>query len=462
MPTTVLIDLLSNTYGATAWSRAHIEAEIELIPSPVRLLRAMISGAYKIDVGDSDEFKALITLLSQTQPRYHIPQGTYIAYNTYRKDRANLKGELHKGGKMYAEPYYEYAENEAYVAVEWDVELTDEQRELLAQCLENIAYLGRSEHVARWHLLNDAGDIEFNAVPMVGGEHLVLMSAVERVSELWVVPGERNSQMLTHPFVEVQYGVSWPEQSMGRSGLPPVNHLEFVADISYDLDPRRTIYWCDVLHKALCKAFPESETFRFGTRIVLEGRVFKLDAAGFSEDEVDAASGIKRLWRYDLNGIEIWLDRVSLVERQTVWQLQSETPYFMLLAPATKARKSGTYATKKIADGAFEKMGVEHQAIRELLLKAGWTKEQVGDLNWCDMGDGILAAMQAGGVVATCRAAEWPERCDWRTVRKSGTQGEVLCPARGMAYYLEMTYANGFEGVASLGYGANFGLGVLR
>jgi hypothetical protein len=462
MPTTILIDLLSNTYGATAWNRAHIEAEIELIPSPVRLLRAIISGAYKIDVGDSDVVKEIITALSHSQPRYHIPQGTYIAYNTYRKDRANLKGELHKGGKMYAEPYYEYADNEAYMAIQWHVALSDQQRDLLAQCLENIAYLGRSEHVARWHLLGDDRDIAFNVEPTVGGEHLVLMPAAERVEDLWVVPGERNSKMLMHPFAEVQYCVTWPERSMGRSGLPPVNHLEFVADISYDLDPRRTIDWCDVLHKALCKAFPESETFRFGTRIMLQGRVFKLDAVAFSDDEVDAAAAIKRLWRYDLNGIEVWLDRAALVERPTIYQLQSETPYFMLLAPATKARKSGTYATKKIADGAFEKMGVEHQAIRELLLKAGWTKEQVGGLEWRDMGDGLLAAMQAGGAVATCRAAEWPEHCDWHTVRKSGTQGEILRPARGMAYYLDMTYVNGFEGVASLGYGANFGLGMLR
>ncbi|MEB3295184.1 MAG: type I-U CRISPR-associated protein Csb2 [Synechococcales bacterium] len=462
MTTTILIDLLCNTYGATAWNRAHIEADIELIPSPVRLLRAIISGAYKIDIGDSDVVQELITALSQSQPRYHIPQGTYIPYNSYRKDRANLVGELHKGGKLYAEPYYEYAEKEAYVAIQWDVALSDSQREVLAQCLENIAYLGRSEHGARWHLLEDDRDLTFNAEPRVGGEHLVLVPTVESVSELWVVPGERNSKLLTHPFVEVQYQVTWPERSRLRSGLPPVNHLEFVADISYDLDPRRTIDWCDALHKALCKACPESETFRFGTRIVLEGRRFQLDAAAFSDGEVEAAAGIRGLWRYDLKGIDVWLDRVALVERSIGDRWVSETPYFMVLAPATKARKSGTYATKRIAKGAFEKMGVEHQAIRELLLKADWTKDAVGELDWCDMGGGLLAAMRFGDAVATCRAVEWLERCDWHTVRRSGTQGEVLRPARGVAYYLEMTYVSGFAGVVSLGYGANFGLGVMR
>jgi hypothetical protein len=248
----------------------------------------------------------------------------------------------------------------------------------------------------------------------------------------------------------------------GPIGLPPVNHLEFIADISYDLDPRRTLDWCDVIHKALCKAFPESETFRFGTRIVLEGRVFKLDAMAFSDDEVDAAARIKRLWRYDLDGIAVWLDRVALVERSIVNHFVSETPYFMLLVPATKARKSGTYATKKIADGAFEKMGVEHQAMRELLLKAGWEKPEIAGLDWCDRGDGVLAAMRLGDVVATCRGREWSERCDWHTLRRSGTKGEIFRPARGMAYSLEMTYAVGFEGVVSLGYGANFGLGVMR
>jgi hypothetical protein len=462
MPTTILIDLLSNTYGATPWNRAHIEAEIELIPSPVRLLRAIIYGAYKVDLGDSSLLKEIITKLSSSQPRYHIPEGTYIAHNTYRKDHANLMGELHKGGKMYSEPYYEYANNEAYIAIQWDVELADRDRGILALCLDNIAYLGRSEHIARWHLLGGDGDIDFNAEPTVGGKYSVLMPTADLASELWVVPGERNSKMLTNPFSEVQYSVVFPEPKVVRSVLPPVNQLVIRADISYDLDPRCTLDWCDVLHKALCKAFPESETFRFGTRIRLEGRIFTLDAVAFTDDEVAAVQAVRRLWRYDLDGVEVWLDRVSLVERQRVYVLQSETPYFMMLSPATKARKSGTYATKKIAEGAFEKMGVEHQAIRELLLKSGWEKEQIGGLDWCALGDGVLGAMDCGVMVASCRGREWPERGDWHTARRSGTQGEVLRPARGMAYYLEMSCVAGVDGVVSLGYGANFGLGVLR
>jgi hypothetical protein len=462
MPTTILIDLLSHTYGATPWNRAHIEAEIELIPSPVRLLRAIIHGAYRIDLGDSPELKAMITQLASHLPRYHIPQGTYIAHNAHRKDRANLVGELHKGGKLYSEPYYEYADNQAYIAIQWDVELAEGDRDLLASCLENIAYLGRSEHIARWHLLADSGDIEFNAEPTVGGNHSVLIPTAELVSELWVVPGERNSRMLTHPFSEVSYAVTFPALNVVRSPLPPVNQLVIRADISYDLDPRHTLDWCDILHKTLCKADPDSGTFRFGTRIRLEGRVFTLDAVAFTDNEVAAAQSVRRLWRYDLDGIEVWLDQVSLVERQRVYALKSETPYFMLLAPATKARKSGTYATKKIADGTFQKMGVEHQAIRELLLKSGWEKAQLGELDWCALGDGVLAAVQAGRMVASCRGQEWPERGDWHTTRKSGTQGEVLRPARGMAYALEMHCAEGVRGNVSLGYGANFGLGLLR
>ncbi len=462
MPTTILIDLLSHTYGATPWNRAHIESEIELIPSPVRLLRAIISGAYRIEIGDSAVLKAMITELSGSQPIYHIPQGTYIAHNTYRKDKASFKGELHKSGKMYSEPYYEYGPDDAFIVVQWDLELGIEQRETLKRCLENIAYLGRSEHIAQWHLLGDGVEVEFNAKPMAGGDCLVLMPTADLAAELWVVPGERNSQMLTNPFSEVQYSVRFSEVGRGRLLLPPVNQMMICADISYDLDPRRTIDWCDVLHKTLCKALPNSEVFRGSTRITMDGRGFCLDGRGFSDDEVAAVAGIRRLWRYDFGGIDVWLERASLVERRRVFELESETPYFMMLAPAVKARKSGTYATKRIAEGAFEKMGVEHQALRELLLKDGWSKAEIGELDWCDRGAGVLAAVRSGVEVGTVEAGEWVECADWHTMRRSGTRGEVFRPARGVAYGLRMTYAVGFEGVVSLGYGANFGLGEMR
>ena len=468
MSTTILINLLACTYGATAWSRAHIEAEIELVPSPVRLLRAIISGAYKVDemTGDSDLLREVITELSRTMPRYHVPNGTYIAHNTYRKDKAGLRGELHKSGKLYAEPYVEYGPDEAFFVVRWDVELDDRQRMLLSDCLANIGYLGRSEHVAQWCLLgrDEEIEVEFNGVPRVGGGCLVLMAGPEVVGELWVVPGERNSRFVSHPFVEVGYGVSFGARERVSFGLPPVNQLVFFADISYEFDVRWTIDWCDLLHKALCKALPESEVFRSGTCITLSGRVFTVDALAFSDAEVAAAQGVRRLWRYDLDGVEVWLERASLVERVRCGDLCSVTPFFMGLAPARKARKSGTYGVKLVAGGAFEKMGVEFQAIRELLLRDGWGKAEVGELVWVAGDEGALMAMSLDGdLVASCRAEVWPNVGEvWRSVRRCGSRGIWLRPARSVAYKLVMCYPRGVAGGMSLGFGASFGLGMLR
>lgn len=467
MPTTILINLLSCTYGATPWNRAHIEAEIELIPSPVRVLRAVISGAYKIDqgMGDSELLRMLVTNLSHVQPRYHIPKGVYIAHNAYRLDKRGEVGNLHKSGKLYSEPYFEYASDKAYVVVQWDVELDDQMRGLLSDCLSNISYLGRSEHVAQWHLFSQDEELEgivFNAVPRVGGGCSVLMVTPDMVDELWQVPGVRNSRMVACPFAEVGYEVMFTDKAKLRSGVPLINQLVFFADISYEFDCRWTIDWCDVLHKALCKALPESETFRSGCCITLSGRMFVVDANAFTEAEIFAAQEVRRLWRYDLNGVAIWLERATLVEFVRLCELRSVTPFFMGLAPATKARRSGTYATKRIAGGAFEKMGVEHQAIRELLLREGWEKSQIGELEWVDGGAGELRALLGEELIMSCVAQEWAVGEVWRSGRRSGSRREWMRPAREKGVGLVIRYPVGVAGGVSLGFGASFGLGVLR
>ena len=73
-----------------------------------------------------------------------------------------------------------------------------------------------------------------------------------------------------------------------------------------------------------------------------------------------------------------------------------------------------------------------------------------------------LAAVLVGEVLVECRAIEWPECCDWSTARRSGTKGEVLRPARRMAYRVVVACACGVVDGMSLGYGSSFGLGVLR
>jgi len=48
MSTTIRITLLSGRYGATPWGRSEHEGQVEYPPSPWRLLRAVLHGAFTV------------------------------------------------------------------------------------------------------------------------------------------------------------------------------------------------------------------------------------------------------------------------------------------------------------------------------------------------------------------------------------------------------------------------------
>ena len=58
MSTTIRITLLSGRYGATPWGRSEHEGQVEYPPSPWRLLRAVLHGAYTL-IGPSSSPRRL-------------------------------------------------------------------------------------------------------------------------------------------------------------------------------------------------------------------------------------------------------------------------------------------------------------------------------------------------------------------------------------------------------------------
>ncbi len=87
MATTVRITLLSGRYGATPWDRSEHEGQVEYPPSPWRLLRAVLNGAFSLTCRPGQlpqGCEALIKLLAQQPPTYHLPYGEFGQIRGFR------------------------------------------------------------------------------------------------------------------------------------------------------------------------------------------------------------------------------------------------------------------------------------------------------------------------------------------------------------------------------------------
>lgn len=459
MSTTIAIDLINKTYGACPWNRAHVEGAIEEIPSSVRLFRSMIAGAYHCDMGDSPALKRAIGKLASVSPIYCVPHGQYVGLQSHRKDQSGMRHKLYRNGKMNVEPYYVYSNSNACFVVQWDVELDESETDAIAQALKHIHYLGRSEHRAAWFLLEDEENISFNAIPDLSGNESVLCCDPDSIEELWIAPGIRNADLREHYFRRVQYKIE-TEPEIEKTQNQAYDLVILELEISYALDRRDTLLWCDRLHKAIVSKL-QTATLRNQTRIRLRsGHQFLISSTeGFTEEELTAIESVRAVYTRD-GHLDLFCDYIGNLSDITelATELSSETPYWMTLAPAKKALKNRSDVHKKIAGGAFIKFGVEHQSLREFLLKTG---EDISTIEWIDCGNRVLGASRAGTTIATCQAEVWQSAWEWKTNRFSGSAQKDLHPVSRTGYRLAIHSSKPILGSISLGFGANYGLGVL-
>ena len=75
MATILRITLLSGRYGATPWDRSEFEGQVEYPPSPWRLLRAVLHGAFQLSEQRDklpEGVAELVVALATHQPSYHF------------------------------------------------------------------------------------------------------------------------------------------------------------------------------------------------------------------------------------------------------------------------------------------------------------------------------------------------------------------------------------------------------
>ena len=151
MPT-LLLHFPAGRYLATPSGHLVIEGLIEWPPSPWRLLRALLSAGYTalgwdgdmaqpMKCSPPDEARSLILKLSGVLPHYHLPSGAGAHSRHYMP-----LGVVEKGREKTTLVFDTWAQvGEGQLAVTWDVELTDGERRVLAELVERMGYLGRSE-----------------------------------------------------------------------------------------------------------------------------------------------------------------------------------------------------------------------------------------------------------------------------------------------------------------------------
>lgn len=156
--TALRIEFLAGRFHANPWDRGTNDGEVEWPPSPWRLLRAIVAGWHRARECDPDKPDVFLNLLDRlAEPpvfllpraaaghtRHYMPLGTVKNGQLDRTLVLDSFITLDKGREPVASAY-----------VMWPhVELTAEQRQLLARCCEFITYLGRAESWCAVHIVD--------------------------------------------------------------------------------------------------------------------------------------------------------------------------------------------------------------------------------------------------------------------------------------------------------------------
>ena len=236
-------------------------------------------------------------------------------------------------------------------------------------------------------------------------------------------------------------------------------------DLSYPLPAHDAMYWCDKLHKALVQKSPETEKFRNGRLTIapvyedIHFRNFSLYCPdGFTDRDLEIIDSIYSLYTQDGN-VNLYVAEVFQAKEESTTSWESKSPFFLALAPSLKYGRGGRIRNtgfRLLTGTNFVKNGAEHQALKYFLrrcnLSEGITYQEV---------DGLLGAFQGEDLLATCKVEKWSGYWQWGTRRFSGGEVKEVAPASPIGYRVEVTSKLSVRGSVTIGYGKNFGLGVL-
>lgn len=145
MPTTLVVSFPLGRYHATPWGRHVNEGQVELPPSPWRLLRALYA-VWKTRVPDLDEAitHGLLGRLAEP-PTYFVPPYSLGHTRHWYPDSTRRSGA--SGSTDRTLDAFASLGRGAELAVRWPWDLEVEHEKALARLAESLPYLGRADSV---------------------------------------------------------------------------------------------------------------------------------------------------------------------------------------------------------------------------------------------------------------------------------------------------------------------------
>jgi CRISPR-associated protein Csb2 len=145
VPTTLVVSFELGRYHATPWGRHVNEGQVELPPSPWRLLRALYA-VWKTRVPElgEDVMHGLLGRLAEP-PTYFVPPYTLGHTRHWYPDstrRSGVSGSTDRTLDAFAS-----LDRRAELGIRWPFELDTGQEKALARIAESLPYLGRADSV---------------------------------------------------------------------------------------------------------------------------------------------------------------------------------------------------------------------------------------------------------------------------------------------------------------------------
>jgi CRISPR-associated protein Csb2 len=143
-------------YHATPWAHHVNEGLVEWPPSPWRIIRGLLATGYtKLGWQQvPDEMRRLVEALAASEPKYRLPRATHGHTRHYMP----IKG-WNKGIQKTSLVIDAFIKPAGPLDVEWPAALEPAQRELLANLLSRLGYLGRAESRITARLVTENGDL---------------------------------------------------------------------------------------------------------------------------------------------------------------------------------------------------------------------------------------------------------------------------------------------------------------
>ena len=139
--TTIELRFLANRYHATAWGRHVNEGVPEWPPSPYRLIRALFDAWKRKCLHiEQKHVETLFAALASQLPVFHLEQAVSAHTRSYLSSNTTDRSD-----KSLIFDAFVSLPPESACSVQWEFDLPAEDRAVLAELLQGLNYLGRSE-----------------------------------------------------------------------------------------------------------------------------------------------------------------------------------------------------------------------------------------------------------------------------------------------------------------------------